>query len=53
MLANHRDEVMLPEEVDASCDSPQKVRESVEVLSNPVGVDQNEGSHSSRQGVRE
>ena len=53
MLASHRDEVTLPEDVDASGDSTQKVRESVEALSNTVGVDQNEGSHSSRQGVRE
>ena len=52
MLASHRDEVTLPEEVDAPGDSTQKIRESVEALSNPVGVDQNEGSQSSRQGIR-
>ena len=33
MLASHRDEVTLPEDVDASGDSTQKVRESVEALS--------------------
>ncbi len=42
MLASHRDEVTLSEDVDASGDSTQKVRESVEALGNTVGVDQNE-----------
>ena len=34
-----------------SGDSPQKIGESVEARSDPIGVDHDEGHHSARQGV--
>ena len=43
----------LTEEVEASGDSTQKIRELVEALSDQVGVEHDEGDHSSRQGVWE
>ena len=43
----------LTEEVEASGDTTQKIRELVEALSDQVGVEHDEGDHSSSQGVWE